>query len=178
MLTKVNESQASGINGIEWDAVEFPSQFMEGFCYDPKVMATMTGHIKTGEPLPHDIFQQLCSARKYMAASGLLRQLYFSMLDLQLHEHTSSRSVEEIQEALVPDYTVIPPLATDRFLCSFSHIFAGGYAAGYYSYKWAEVLAADAFEAFEEQDGEQGEEKKKELGLRFRNTVLALGGST
>jgi oligopeptidase A len=177
MLTTIPEYEASGISNVEWDAVELPSQFMENWVYERSVMDLISGHYQTGEVLPNTLFEKIRAAKNYMAASQMLRQLYFSLLDLELHEkYDGTESVRTIQRRIAADYTVIPPLEEDAFLCSFSHIFAGGYAAGYYSYKWAEVLSADAFAAFEEA-GLQDAAAMEKLGRRYRNTVLALGGS-
>ena len=180
MLTEVEHAPAAGINGVEWDAVELPSQFMENWCYDEGTVygAGMATHYETGEPLPRDLFDQLCAQRTYMAGSGMLRQLYFGVLDMELHHRYDPKGKEspfDVQKKNAAQYTVLPPLDDDRFLCAFSHIFAGGYSAGYYSYKWAEVLSADAFAAFEEV-GLENEEAVRETGRRFRKTVLALGG--
>lgn len=177
MLTRVDEYEASGISNVEWDAVELPSQFMENWVYERAVIDRISGHHETGAVLPHNLFEKIVAAKNYMAASQMLRQLYFSLLDIELHEkYDGSVPVREIQKRIAADYTVIPPLPDDAFLCSFGHIFAGGYAAGYYSYKWAEVLSADAFAAFEEA-GLSNEAALKELGKKYRETVLALGGS-
>lgn len=177
MLTTVDEYEASGIANVEWDAVELPSQFMENWVYERSVIDQISGHYLTGEKLPQALFEKIVAAKNYMAASQMLRQLYFSLLDLELHEkYDGSESVRDLQRRIAKDYTIIPPLEEDAFLCSFGHIFAGGYAAGYYSYKWAEVLSADAFAAFEEA-GLENHEALCRLGERYRNTVLALGGS-
>jgi len=182
MLTKVVHAPAAGISGVEWDAVELPSQFMENWCYDPATVydAGMAKHYETGEPLPRDLFGKLCEQRTFQAGMGMIRQLMFGALDMRLH-HTydphGDQSPFELQHELAERYAVLPPLPDDRFLCSFGHIFAGGYSAGYYSYKWAEVLSADAFAAFEEA-GLDDEQAVREVGRRFRDTVLALGGGT
>ncbi len=177
MLTTVGEYEAAGISNVEWDAVELPSQFMENWVYERAVIDRISGHYKTGEVLPQELFQKIVAAKNYMAGSQMLRQLYFSLLDLELHEkYDGSESVKDIQRRIARDYTVIQPLEEDAFLCSFTHIFSGGYAAGYYSYKWAEVLSADAFAAFEEA-GLTNRAAIRELGARYRDTVLSLGGS-
>ena len=142
MLTEVEHAPAAGINGVEWDAVELPSQFMENWCYDEGTVygAGMATHYETGEPLPRDLFDQLCAQRTYMAGSGMLRQLYFGVLDMELHHRYDPKGKEspfDVQKKIAAQYTVLPPLDDDRFLCALSHIFAGGYSAGYYSYKWA-----------------------------------------
>ena len=179
MLTRVDEVLASGIRNIEWDAVELPSQFMENWCYDRDTLRAISGHVETGEPLPDALYDKLCAARTYRAGSAMLRQLYFSLTDLALHAPTGAdarRNALDVQREVAARTTVLPPLPEDRFLCSFGHIFAGGYAAGYYSYKWAEVLSADAFGAFEDA-GLDDDRAVRETGRRFRDTVLALGGS-
>lgn len=177
MLTRVDEYEASGISNVEWDAVELPSQFMENWVYERSVIDNISGHHQTGELLPQPLFEKIIAAKNYMSGSQMLRQLYFSLLDLELHEkYDGSVAVREIQKIIAADYTVLTPLPEDSFLCSFGHIFAGGYAAGYYSYKWAEVLSADAFAAFEEA-GLSNKTALGELGKKYRETVLALGGS-
>jgi oligopeptidase A len=179
MLTTVDYGMASGISNVEWDAVELPSQFMENWCYHRDTLLGMSAHVDTGEPLPEALFEKLCAARNYRAGSQMLRQLYFGFLDLELHHRFNpqgSDSVFDVQRRVAQKTTVLPPLPEDRFLCGFGHIFAGGYAAGYYSYKWAEVLSADAFGAFEEA-GLENAEAVETVGRRYRNTILALGGS-
>lgn len=177
MLSRVDEYEAAGIANVEWDAVELPSQFMENWVYERFVIDQISGHYLTGEKLPDELYQKIVAAKNFMAGSQLLRQLYFSLLDLELHEkYDGTKSVRDIQKQIAAEYTVIPPLPEDAFLCSFSHIFAGGYAAGYYSYKWAEVLSADAFAAFEEA-GLSNELELARLGKKYRETILALGGS-
>lgn len=178
MLTEQSEGLVAGIRGVEWDAVELPSQFMENFCYDRATLNNFAIHYKTGEPIPEDLYQKLLAARTYRSGSMTLRQVHFATTDLELHARFTPGEGETIFEReakIAKNTTVIAPLATDRFLCGFSHIFAGGYSAGYYSYKWAEVLSADAFSAFEEV-GLENEDKVAETGRRFRDTVLALGG--
>ena len=179
MLTTVDESLASGIRNIEWDAVELPSQFMENWCYQAETLNSISAHVETGDSIPDELADKLRAARTYRAGSDMLRQIYFARTDLELHEAAPASGGDDafsIQRRVAEQTTVIPPLPEDRFLCSFGHIFAGGYAAGYYSYKWAEVLAADAFGAFEEV-GLDNEDELARLGERFRSTVLALGGS-
>jgi len=180
MLTRVDYGLASGIRNIEWDAVELPSQFMENWCYHRETLLGLSGHFETGEPLPVELFEKIEAARTFRAGSAMLRQLYFAKLDLALHREdlaASGESVFDVQRRIAEQTTVLPPLPEDRFLCSFGHIFAGGYAAGYYSYKWAEVLSADAYSAFEEA-GLEDAEAVASTGRRFRETVLALGGGT
>ena len=179
MLTQVDYSQAAGINNVEWDAVELPSQFMENWCYHRPTLFSMAKHYQTGESLPEEYYQKLLAARNYRSGSMMLRQLHFSFLDLELHAHYDPDREEtpaQVRDRVAKTTTVVPPLPEDAFLCGFGHIFAGAYAAGYYSYKWAEVLSADAFAAFEEA-GLDDDHALAEVGQRFRNTVLALGGS-
>lgn len=185
MLTRVEHLEAAGINNVEWDAVELPSQFMENWCYH---VATVLGtpaqpglarHWQTGAALPRELFDKLVAARTYRAGSMMVRHVYLSALDLELHHRfdpAGKASVVEFQRRVAAHNTVLQPLPEDRFLCGFSHIFAGGYAAGYYSYKWAEVLSADAFGAFEDAGLDQAQAVAA-TGRRFRDTVLALGGS-
>jgi oligopeptidase A len=179
MLTQVDYPGAAGINNVEWDAVELPSQFMENWCYDRTTLMGMAKHYETGETLPEHYYQKLLAARNYMSGSGMLRQLHLSLVDIELHHRYQPGGAEtpsQVRERIAKNTTVLPPLPEDAFLCAFGHIFAGGYAAGYYSYKWAEVLSADAFAAFEEA-GLDDETAVQETGKRFRDTVLALGGS-
>ncbi len=180
MLTTVDEVLAAGTRNVEWDAVELPSQFMENFCYQRATIQEISGHVETGAPLPDELFEKLAAARTYQAGTAMLRQLYLAQTDLELHRSQKVASGAEdafaVQHRVAERTTLIPPLVEDRFLCAFSHIFAGGYSAGYYSYKWAEVLSADAFAAFEEA-GLHDEEALSRTGRRFRDTVLAQGGS-
>ncbi len=179
MLTKVNHPQAAGINNVEWDAVELPSQFMENWCLDRYTLKTMARHWKTKAELPETEFTKLRLSRTFNSGMATLRQIHFALTDLKLHSLWNKElglTPDELRRQIAITTTVIRPIIEDQFLCAFSHIFAGGYAAGYYSYKWAEVLSADAFSAFEEV-GVDDEEKVKAIGRRFRDTVLALGGS-
>lgn len=179
MLTRVDYAGAAGINNVEWDAVELPSQFMENWCYDRVTLLAMARHWQTGEPLPEVEYQKLLAARNYMTGSATLRQIHFSLLDLELYHRYrpgGSETIQEMRDRLAKTTLILAPLPEDASLCSFSHIFAGGYAAGYYSYKWAEVLSADAFAAFEEAGLEDAAAVQR-VGQRFRDTVLALGGS-
>jgi oligopeptidase A len=175
MLTTIGYSDVAGIGGVEWDAVELASQFMENWCYHKETLLGMAKHYKTGETLPVETYEKMYAARSYRAGMMMLRQLSFAMTDMALHA-ADRPDIKAIERAVAERTSLIPPLPEDRFLCSFSHIFAGGYAAGYYSYKWAEVLSADAFEAFEEAGLEDAEALSR-TGARFRDTVLALGGS-
>ena len=179
MLTRIEQPEAAGINGVEWDAVELPSQFMENWCYDKKTLTSMARHWKSGEPLPEEEHTKLLLARNFMAGANTLRQVHLALTDLQLHANwhlQSGISPEQMRREIAKTTSVLPLLEEDSLLCSFSHIFAGGYSAGYYSYKWAEVLSADAFAAFEEA-GLDDELAVQEMGQRFRATVLSLGGS-
>lgn len=179
MLTRVDYDSAAGINGVEWDAVELPSQFMENWCYHRPTLLGFSGHYATGAPLPEDLFDKLVAARTFRAGSMMLRQLDFAMTDLALHgDYDPARDGTpfDVSRKIAERTSVMPPLPENRFLCSFSHIFAGGYAAGYFSYKWAEVLSADAFSAFEDA-GLDDADAVAATGRRFRETVLALGGS-
>ncbi|MEY3172108.1 MAG: Oligopeptidase [Planctomycetota bacterium] len=179
MLTTVDERDAAGINGVEWDAVELPSQFMENWCLHRETLMNMARHYQTGEPLPEDLFQKLRRAKTWRAASQLLRQLQLGMTDMALHhgfDPTGDETPFDAERRVLSITSLLPPLPENRFLCSFQHIFSGGYAAGYYSYKWAEVLSADAFGAFEEA-GLENPAAVREVGRRFRDTILAQGGS-
>jgi oligopeptidase A len=179
MLTTVERPQAAGINNVEWDAVELPSQFMENWCYDHATLMGMARHWQSGEPLPEPEFAKLRAARTFMGGAATLRQVHFALTDLRLHSQWTpecGRTPEQMRREIAATTTVLEPIEEDAFLCSFGHIFAGGYSAGYYSYKWAEVLSADAFSAFEEV-GLENEAAIQATGRRFRETVLSLGGS-
>jgi len=178
MLTTQEEGLVAGIRGVEWDAVETPSQFMENWCYDKATVDKMAVHYETGETIPEELWNKVKAAKNYRAGSMMLRQLQFSVTDLQLHSNFQpggDSSVHDLYKKVAATYQVQKPMEYDRFLCGFSHIFAGGYSAGYYSYKWAEVLSADCFAAFEEA-GLDNEEKVRETGVKFRDTILAMGG--
>ena len=184
MLTTATIGDVVGINGVEWDAVELPSQFMENWCYDKKTLYGFAKHYETGEPLPEDMFEKVKEQKTYNTGMMSCRQLLFGLLDLELHSNFDAdaamkgegESIFDVHRRIASKCTPYSmPLDEDRFLCTFSHIFAGGYAAGYYSYKWAEVMSADAFGAFEDV-GLENEEKVKEVGRKFRDTVLSLGG--
>lgn len=184
MLTRATIGDVAGINGVEWDAVELPSQFMENWCYDKNTVYGFAKHYETGEPLPEEMFLKLKEQKNHGAGMMACRQLLFGLLDMELHSNFDAEanangggeSIFDVHRRIASKCTPYsPPLEEDRFLCSFSHIFAGGYAAGYYSYKWAEVMSADAFGAFEDV-GLENEEKVKEVGHMFRETVLSLGG--
>lgn len=173
MLTEVDDYDAAGINGVEWDAVEQPSQFMENFCFHKETLAKMTAHKTTGEPLPDALFDKLTAAKNYHSAMAMLRQLEFALFDYRLHSAESAgKTALDVLKAVRRDTAVTPEYPNNRFPMQFSHIFAGGYAAGYYSYKWAEVLSADSFSAFEEEGI-----LNPETGARFRDEILAVGSS-
>jgi len=177
MLTQVNERDVSGISGVEWDAVELPSQFMENFCWEWSVLRHMTAHVDTGEPLPRALFDKLLAAKNFQSGLQTLRQIEFSLLDMRLHtEPHRSNDVLGVLKEVRNEVAVLHPPEWHRMPHSFSHIFAGGYAAGYYSYKWAEVLSADAYAAFEETAAEDGT-PSLETGRRYRQSILERGGS-
>jgi len=180
MLTQVDYTGAAGINNVEWDAVELPSQFMENWCYHRDTLLTLARHVDTGAPLPEDLYQKIIAARTFMTGSAILRQVRFGWTDLELHHRyqpgDSRETVADVNQRIAAQSSILKPLPEDGFLCAFTHIFAGGYAAGYYSYFWAEVLSADAFAAFEEA-GLDNEAAIQATGHRFRDTVLSLGGS-
>ena len=175
MLTRQTVADISGINGVAWDAVELPSQFMENFCWEREGLDLIAGHVDTGEPLPKALFDKLIAAKNFQSAMGMIRQIEFSLFDFRLHHELASPSAGDIQALLdeVRDaIAVVPRASFNRFQNSFGHIFAGGYAAGYYSYKWAEVLSADAWSAFEEAGIFD-----PATGRRFRTEILERGGS-
>jgi oligopeptidase A len=179
MLTVVDYGLASGIRNVEWDAVELPSQFMENWCYHRETLLGLSRHVETSATLPDDLFEKIRASRTFQSGLQTLRQLNFGFLDLELHHRLEPGGVEtpfDVQRRVAERATVLAPLPEDRFLCSFSHIFQGGYAAGYYSYKWAEVLSADAFAAFEDA-GLEDRHAVAETGRRFRDTILSLGGA-
>ena len=173
LLTRVEHVGVSGINGVAWDAVELPSQFMENWCWEPEGLALISGHYETGEPLPQDLLDKMLAAKNFQSGLMMVRQLEFSLFDFELHAtHGDGRSVLEVLEGIRDEVSVMRPPAYNRFPNSFAHIFAGGYAAGYYSYKWAEVLSADAFSKFEEEGV-----LNPQTGRAFREAILARGGS-
>jgi len=177
MLTQVNERDVSGINGVEWDAVELPSQFMENFCWEWQVLRQMTAHVETGEPLPRALFDKMVAAKNYQSGLQTLRQIEFALFDLLLHSvHDPAQDFMPLLNAVRAEVSVLPSPAFNRSAHTFSHIFAGGYAAGYYSYKWAEVLSADAYAAFEETVHSDGSHDI-ETGRRYREAILEAGGS-
>ena len=178
MLTEVDYADASGLSNIEWDAVEICSQFMENWCYHKPTLLGMTQHVETGESLPDELFDKITAARTYRSGSNFMRQLLLGVTDMTLHttfDPEGDEGFDAVYRRVANDYAVLPPLPEDRWLCSFGHIFAGGYAAGYYSYKWSEVLSADCFGAFE-QAGLDDSAKVSQVGRRFQQTFLARGG--
>ena len=173
LLTRVEELGVSGINGVEWDAVELPSQFMENFCWEWDVLKHMTRHVDTGAPLPRELFDKMLAAKNFQAGLQTLRQIEFALFDMRLHaEPGSGKTALQLLEEVRREVAVLIPPAYNRFPNNFSHIFAGGYAAGYYSYKWAEVLSADAYALFEESGV-----LNPEVGHRFWSEILAQGGA-
>lgn len=173
MLTKMSVAGVSGINGVPWDAVELPSQFLENWCWEEEALSFISGHYQTEEPLPNDLLDRMLAARDYQSAMQMVRQLEFSLFDFLLHQQDGENvDVQALLDEVRKEVAVITPPAFNRFQHSFGHIFAGGYAAGYYSYKWAEVLSADAFSKFEE-DGIFN----RETGKSFLHNILEMGGS-
>jgi len=175
MMTQIDVADVSGINGVAWDAVELPSQFMENWCYEPEALAFISGHYQTGEPLPQELLDKLLAAKNFQSAMATMRQLEFSLFDFRLHNEysdTNRVNVQTLLDDVRAKVTVVPTVEFNRFQHGFTHIFAGGYAAGYYSYKWAEVLSADAFSRFEEEGI-----FNRETGESFLNEILSKGGS-
>jgi oligopeptidase A len=180
MLTQVDEIGVSGISGVEWDAVELPSQFMENFCWEWDVLSHMTSHVQSGAALPRALYDKMLAAKNFQSGMQTLRQVEFSLLDMHLHfdyQPAGDTSVQSVIDAVRAKFAVVTPPAFNRFQNSFGHIFAGGYAAGYYSYKWAEVLSADAYAAFEEAAALGGGQLSIDTGKRFQQEILAVGGS-
>ncbi len=179
VLTRIDELGVSGINGVEWDAVELPSQFMENFCWEWEVVRDMSAHVDTGEQLPRDLFDRMLAARNFQAGMQTLRQVEFALFDMLLHAQSQavpdSASVQTLLNTVRQEVAVLIPPVWNRFQNSFSHIFAGGYAAGYYSYKWAEVLSADCYGAFEEAATDP--QALDRVGQRFLAEILSVGGS-
>jgi oligopeptidase A len=173
MLTRVDELAVSGISGVEWDAVELPSQFMENFCWEWEVLRQMTAHVDTGEPLPRALYDRMIAAKNFQSGLATLRQLEFALFDMLLHAQPGNeKRIMALLEEVRSEVAVLRPPPFNRMASTFSHIFAGGYAAGYYSYKWAEVLSADAWSAFEENGTLDAE-----TGRRLRESILEVGGS-
>jgi len=177
LLTQVNERDVSGISGVEWDAVELPSQFMENFCWEWDVLRHMTAHVDTGEALPRALYDKMIAAKNFQSGLQTLRQIEFSLFDMLLHtDHDPAQEFMPLLDLVRAEVAVLQPPAWSRTAHTFSHIFAGGYAAGYYSYKWAEVLSADAYAAFEETTGKDGL-PSVETGRKYRQAILEAGGS-
>ena len=175
VLTQVDYLGASGISGVEWDAVELPSQFFENWCWEEEALQLLTSHVHTGEVLPIEMFKKVLAAKNFQSAMGMMRQLEFSLFDFRIHREFQKQMPGFIASVLadVRKQTAVVPIAPyNRFQHSFSHIFGGGYAAGYYSYKWAEVLSSDAFSRFEE----EGVFNAK-TGQDFLHQILEVGGS-
>jgi oligopeptidase A len=175
MLTRIDYPAVSGINGVAWDAVELPSQFLENWCWQREALELISGHWESGEPLPDELFKRMLAARNFQSAMQMVRQLEFSIFDFRLHREydpTQGGRIYQILEQVREQVAVVRPPEFNRFAHGFSHIFAGGYTAGYYSYKWAELLSADAFSLFEEQGI-----FNEETGRSFLHNVLEMGGA-
>ncbi|MEY3285410.1 MAG: hypothetical protein RL500_140 [Pseudomonadota bacterium] len=173
MLTQVSDIGVAGISGVEWDAVELPSQFMENFCWEWEVLKHLTAHVETGQPLPRELYDKMMAAKNFQSGLQTLRQLEFALFDMRLHaEPGQAQRVQAVLDEVRAEISVNPPPGFNRFQHAFSHIFAGGYSAGYYSYKWAEVLSADAWSAFEETAP-----LSVETGRRLRMEIFERGGS-
>lgn len=182
LLTQVSALGVSGINGVEWDAVELPSQFMENFCWEWEVLEKMTAHAETGNPLPRELFEKILAAKNFQNGYMTLRQIVMSLTDWRLHSRFDTKdakdqAVLDLSRAIADQFNAIPQPAISRWINTFSHIFAGGYAAGYYSYKWAEVLSADVYSAFEEAAKLTGSVLDEKTGARYRKEILEVGGS-
>jgi oligopeptidase A len=182
LLTQVSALGVSGINGVEWDAVELPSQFMENFCWEWEVLEKMTAHAQTGKPLPRELFDKILAAKNFQNGLATLRQIVMSLTDWRLHSSFDAKAAKghavlDVSRSIADEYNIIPQPEVSRWINSFSHIFAGGYAAGYYSYKWAEVLSADAYSAFEEASKLTGSVLDVKTGTRYREEILEVGGS-
>lgn len=182
LLTQVSALGVSGINGVEWDAVELPSQFMENFCWEWEVLEKMTAHAETGKPLPKELFNKMLAAKNFQNGYMTLRQVVMSLTDWRLHsrldpKNAQGQAVLDLSRSIADQFNVIPQPTISRWINTFSHIFAGGYAAGYYSYKWAEVLSADVYAAFEESARLTGSILDVDIGKRYRTEILEVGGS-
>ena len=173
LLTRVDYAPVAGINGVAWDAVELPSQFMENWCWQREALDLLAGHYQTGEALPKELFTKMLAAKNFQVGLFMLRQLEFALFDLRLHtEYTPELDIQTLLNDVRQQVSVLFPPAFNRFQHGFTHIFSGSYAAGYYSYKWAEVLSADAFAQFEEQGIFD-----RATGQQFLQTILEPGGS-
>lgn len=184
LLSRVDDPGASAFSSVEWDAIELPSQFMENFCWEWSVVQAMSSHVETGKSLPRELYNKLLAARNFQSGMQMVRQLEFALFDMGIHQHDAGLSIKEVLEALDQvrkEVAVLFPPSWHRFPHNFSHLFAGGYSAGYYSYKWAEVLSADAYAAFEESAVIQPDGTRDTLcpktGRRFLDEILAVGGA-
>jgi oligopeptidase A len=177
LLTQVSERDVAGISGVEWDAVELPSQFMENFCWEWNVIRHMTAHVDSGQPLPRALFDKMLAARNFQSGMQTLRQIEFALFDMLLHSaHDPAADLMDLLQKVRAEVAVLPSPDFNRSVHTFSHIFAGGYAAGYYSYKWAEVLSADAYAAFEESADAEGTPDPA-TGKKYLHAILEAGGS-
>jgi len=173
MLTRIDELAVAGISGVEWDAVELPSQFMENFCWEWEVLSRLSAHVDDGTALPRALFDKMTAARHFHSALEMLRQVQYALFDMRIHhEPAAARAIAPVLEEVRREVSVLDADPAQRLAHSFSHIFAGGYGAGYYSYKWAEVLSADAYSAFEEHGVFD-----IDTGRRYRREILEVGGS-
>ncbi|MBU3575505.1 M3 family metallopeptidase [Polynucleobacter sp. UK-Mo-2m-Kol15] len=182
LLTQVSALGVSGINGVEWDAVELPSQFMENFCWEWEVLAKMTAHAETGKPIPRELYEKILAAKNFQNGYMTLRQVVMSLTDWRLHasfdpNSAKGQAILDVSRRIADQFNIIPQAPISRWINTFSHIFAGGYAAGYYSYKWAEVLSADVYSAFEEAAKLTGSILDAKTGIRYRQEILEVGGS-
>ena len=182
LLTQVSALGVSGINGVEWDAVELPSQFMENFCWEWEVLEKMTAHAETGKPIPRELYEKILAAKNFQNGYMTLRQVVMSLTDWRLHasfdpDSAKGQAILDVSRRIADQFNVIPQAPISRWINTFSHIFAGGYAAGYYSYKWAEVLSADVYSAFEEAAKLTGSILDEKTGIRYRQEILEVGGS-
>jgi len=175
MLTKVDYVGVSGINGVPWDAVELPSQFMENWCWEREALDLISSHYETGDPIPDSLYQRMLAAKNFQSAMQMVRQVEFAMFDMRLHsdfDPLGEKTVQQLLDEVRDKVAVMKPPPFVRFQNGFTHIFGGGYAAGYYSYKWSEVLSADAFSKFEENGVFD-----RETGKQFLENILERGGS-
>ena len=187
LLSEVDELGVSAFSSVEWDAIELPSQFMENFCWDWTVLQALSAHVDTGQPIPRSLYDKMTAARNFQSGMQTVRQVEFSLFDVLIHQQHRGRSIAEVMSQLDQvrqEVAVLLPPSWHRFPHSFSHLFAGGYGAGYYSYKWAEVLSADAYEAFEEAVDKTPSANRAsastldpDTGLRFKREILAVGGA-
>jgi oligopeptidase A len=184
LLSEVDDPAASAFAAVEWDAIELPSQFMENFCWEWPVVRAMSAHVDTAQPLPRSLYEKMLAARNFQSGMQMLRQVEFSLFDMIIHHQAQGLDIAQVLDALDQvrkEVAVLFPPQWHRFPHNFSHLFAGGYGAGYYSYKWAEVLSADAYAMFEEQAlAEPGRDRSvlnAACGMRFMKEILAVGGA-